>query len=93
MRIDGIEGQHPQRPDNQSSPKGPAPEHTDASAGKAVDSSGILAEIRPYIRSVRETDEVNSQAVDEAKELLASGGLQSPEAMRRAAEAIISRGI
>jgi hypothetical protein len=39
------------------------------------------------------TPEINAQAVAEAKKLLQSGQLSSPDAIRRAAEAMLSRGI
>ncbi|MGC9453861.1 MAG: hypothetical protein ACP5HU_03265 [Phycisphaerae bacterium] len=91
VRIDGIQGHQAHRPDDRSALSRPAGIERDTSAGKAVDSSGILAEVRPYIESARKTEEVNAQAVAEAKEMLASGQLQSPDALRRAAEAILSR--
>ncbi len=48
---------------------------------------------KPYIRAAMAADEINLQAVAEAKELLESGRLDSPQAARRAAEAIIRQGI
>jgi|WetSurMetagenome_2_1015567.scaffolds.fasta_scaffold1425101_1 hypothetical protein len=39
------------------------------------------------------TPDINAQAVAEAKRLLQSGELSSPEAIRRAAKAMLSRGI
>jgi hypothetical protein len=92
VRIDGIHGYQPQRPDEQTALNRPASARADG-AGKAVDSSDLLAEVRPTIRAAAGVEEVNAQTVAEAKELLASGRLQSPEAFRRAAEAILYRGL
>lgn len=93
MRIDGIQGHQAHRPDDHSPLARPGGSERGAAADKAVDSSGILAEVRPYIDSARKVGQVNADAVAEAKEMLASGQLQSPEAMQRAAEAILSRGL
>jgi hypothetical protein len=92
VRIDGIQGYQPQRPDEQNALSRPASARTDGE-NKAVDSSDLLAEVRRTIRAAVEVEEVNRDAVAEAKGLLASGQLQSPEAFRRAAEAILSRGL
>lgn len=93
MRIDGIQGHQPHMPDDHSSLRRPVAGEQNVAAGQAVDSSGILAEVLPYIDSAGKVEEVNAQAVAEAKEMLASGQLQSAEAIQRAAEAILSRGL
>lgn len=48
---------------------------------------------KPYIAMAMAGDEINTQAVEEAKALLQSGQLDTPEAARRAAEAILSFGV
>ncbi len=49
--------------------------------------------IEPYVRRANETPAVRRGAVEEARRLLAEGALDTPEAARRAAEAILSLGI
>lgn len=45
-----------------------------------------------YIRQANDSDEVNAAAVAEARKLLESGLLDTPEAAQRAAEAIFKLG-
>jgi hypothetical protein len=53
----------------------------------------ILESPGPYVRQALAGEDVNLQAIEEAKKLLASGQLDTPQAILRAAEAIIERGI
>jgi len=48
---------------------------------------------KTYAPRAAGTAEVNPQAVAEARKLLESGQLDTPEAVRRAAEAILTRGV
>ena len=94
MRIDGpnrVQVHGPSEADGKA-PRSPRPSdtgHTTA-AGQYLPAD---AEYEPYLRKVRACQEVNLQAVAEAKELLDTGQLDSPEAAARAAEQIISTGI
>ncbi|MBL7134487.1 MAG: hypothetical protein ISS78_10350 [Phycisphaerae bacterium] len=45
------------------------------------------------MEKVRNTPEVNAEAVAEARRLMAAGELDTPEAVLRAAEAIVDGGI
>jgi len=51
------------------------------------------SEFQDLVRQAANVPDVNAQAVTEAKRLLKSGELSSPEAIRRAAEAMLRRGI
>ena len=53
----------------------------------------LNAASQPYIRKAAASEEVNLQAIAEAKKLLASGELDTPAAAQRAAERILSTGI
>jgi len=52
----------------------------------------LLATHKPYVRKALEADEIDLQAVQEAKRLLESGQLFSPEAVRRAARNLLADG-
>jgi hypothetical protein len=60
-------------------------------AGKAeLDAS---TDVKSFAKLVLETPEVREDAVAEARKLLESGQLSTPDAIRRAAEAMFKRGI
>jgi hypothetical protein len=50
-------------------------------------------DVEPYIRRAAEAPEVRPDAVAEAKRLLASGSLDTPEAAGKAAERLLRDGI
>ncbi len=93
MRIDG-----PNRPEMPGQPdsnevKRQAARPTDTSEASAANARIGEAACKPYIQKAAACDEVNRQAVAEAKKLLESGQLDTPEAVKRAAERIVSMGI
>jgi len=51
------------------------------------------SEFQELARQAGAVPDVNAQAVADAKRLIASGDLSSPEAVRRAAEAMLRQGI
>jgi hypothetical protein len=55
-------------------------------------SAELLATHKPYVRKAMEADEIDLQAVQEARKLLESGQLFSPEAVRRAARNLLEDG-
>ncbi|MBM4019088.1 MAG: hypothetical protein FJ288_12295 [Planctomycetes bacterium] len=57
--------------------------------GVALSESALAA----LVRQAAAADEVNSGAVADARRLLESGQLDTPEAIRRAAESILNRGV
>lgn len=93
MRIDG-----PNRLDKPTPSEGKEVKRQTAKATGASEPSAANARIgeaayKPYIQKAAVSDEVNLQAVADAKKLLESGQLDTPEAAIRAAEMIISTGI
>ena len=92
MRIDGVYGPGigGVRDDNGTAPKSERPE---AQGGAGGEPTELYAAAKQYVLSAAGAEEVNRQSVAEARELLRSGKLDSPEAARRAAEAILSLGI
>ena len=66
----------------------PAADQTDGSRRSAAE-----ADFQPYIDRAAEADEIRSEAVEQARRLLASGELDTPETARRAAENILGFGI
>jgi hypothetical protein len=92
VRIDGPYGPGigGLPPEQAPAPKGGRP-------GAPADLSGAQAELygpqKEYIRSATAAQDVNKQAVAEARELLKSGKLDTADAARRAAEAMLGLGI
>jgi hypothetical protein len=57
------------------------------------ESSAYVPSVAPYVGKALATEEVDRQAVLQAKELLKSGELDTPEAAKRAAQAILDLGV
>ena len=94
MRIDGTSNMEIQGPTNASNNNLPQPASTAGARGGAVDKlSGLDDAYRPYVRKVAEGDEINVEAVAEAKKLIEAGLLDTPEAIEITAERILSTGI
>lgn len=94
MRIDPtnkpeIQGQ---LPGGNASPQpvGPGDAHLTAQTGRPETTEAIH---KSYIRRAAASEDVDLQAVAEAKKLLEAGQLDTSEAIARAAENIVSRGI
>lgn len=68
-----------------SAPAGPTPPRRTPPAGSST--------LAPYIREAAAAQPVRTAAVADAKRLLASGGLDTEEAARGAAEAILTFGL
>ncbi len=95
MRIDGPNSLNAYEAARQT-PGGaretsPAGERGDAA--DPADAAGVDAEARPYVGKALAADDVNLEAVTEARNLLDAGELDTPEVIRRAAERIVSDGI
>lgn len=73
----------------------PKADQTSAAARRAGEPAGASAGagFEPYILRAADAPAVRSEAVQEARRLLASGELDTPEAVQRAAEAILRLGI
>ena len=65
-----------------------------ASQGNPGEASGVAANsLASYVEKVHLTPEINAQAVAEARRLMEAGELDTPEAIQRAAQAIVDGGI
>ncbi len=82
----GLPGGKPQAP-RKTVAETPAPKNETVSLD--VELKSISTD---YIRQANASDEVNAAAVAEAKKLIESGLLDTPEAAQRAAEAIFNLG-
>ena len=90
MRIDGTNkiGQ-------------PGPDPLDAQRKASVpardksqnDGLVVNQQLEPLVAKAKVSEEVDAQAVAEAKKMLAAGELDSPETIRRAAETLLKYGI
>ena len=93
MRIDGAQGIGGQGLPEPGKPAGGvAPAANALNSDAAAVDSQVLAGVAPYIRQANESEPVNAQAVAEARELLRNGQLDTPDAVRRAAQAILDLG-
>jgi len=92
VRIDGANSVQPQgTPESPQSPQKSLPRSGDAridAGGRKLDPA-----LAPYVRAAMAGEEINQQAVAEARRLLQSGQLDTPDAARRAAEALTRLGI
>lgn len=89
MRIDGT-----YRPDRanlpEATPQASKPAASQPGAAQAAQApSQVEAHFQPYVDQAKESREVNLQAIEEARKLLASGQLDTPDAIRRAAQAMM----
>lgn len=94
MRIDGTNGLPPQGTPEPAQPSQKLPRPSDSADAKVGgDDLQIRSSLDPYVRAALAGEEVDEQAVAEARRLMESGQLDSPEAARRAAEALLRDGI
>jgi hypothetical protein len=92
MRIDGTYG-----PGITGLPPEKTPAPQGGKAGQAAIATGAPADLyvaqKELIAAATAAPGINRQAVAEARELLKSGKLDTPEAAQRAAESILDQGI
>ncbi len=91
MRIHGTFGFEPQGvPNRNKSDRAPKSD----SGGKPKPAGGSLLQAahNSVVSLALQSEEVNIQAVDEARRLLETGQLDTPEAARRAAQTILDLG-
>jgi len=99
MRIDGTYGpQIPQRPAaNESAEAGRTgqPDKAQRAGTERTDQTPAVSgdSLAAYVARARLAPAVRADAVAEARRLIESGELDTPEAIGRAAEAIVDRGI
>lgn len=93
MRIDAANLIPPDAPGNgPQSVQKPSSPGDSADARIADDDTEIRSALAPYVRAAMAAEEVDEQAVADARNLLRSGQLDSPEAARRAAESLLRLG-
>jgi len=92
VRIDGTSGYDAYRLAGEkptaAQKEAKAPPSTEPQAGVEVAESA-----RKYIDQALAAQTADSTAVEEARKLIASGQLDTPEAIDRAAQAIVDRGL
>jgi len=92
VRIDGTNGVPPRPLADAASSQGKP-----AKSAEPTRLDGKLASVPPaqlpYVHAALASEEVNSQAVEEARKLLESGQLDTPEAILGAAKAILDKRI
>ena len=88
MRVNGTYGLEPRKPAKARPAAGAG-----AADSLATGATERVSSQERLIASAIAVDEVNLRAVEEAQALLASGELDSPQAARRAAEAILDAGL
>lgn len=94
VRIDGSNWVQPQGTGEVPQPvHKPSSSADSADAKIAADGSQTRSALAPYVRAAMAAEEVNELAVAEARKLLRSGQLDTLDAARRAAEALLARGI
>ena len=92
MRIDGTFGYEAHGLGGKSGALGQhAPKATESVERNA--GVEVVAPAGKYIAKALAAEEVNTAAIAEAKRLLAEGLLDTPEAIERAAEAMVTRGL
>ena len=94
MRIDGTNSAQPR---NVADALGELAQGA-ARAGKTAPDQPTQAAAmehsqQKYVDAAMSASDVNLQAVEEARSLLASGALDSPDALRRAAQNMLDRGL
>ena len=93
MKINGPENLNINSVPGENAPRPRAAKSSDTGASTPkVELSPKNAGYREYIQKVPTADEIDLQAVAQAKELLQSGQLDTPEAADRAAEKILDIG-
>lgn len=93
MRINGPYGFEPPGLTNRSDKPGKSGKTDDGGkTGRASGGSLVQAAHNSFVSLALQTEEVNTQAVNEARNLLENGQLDTPEAARRTAEAILDLG-
>lgn len=94
MRIDGTDRPelHGPSASGSASPQSARPGSAREAAETGRPRATELA-CEAYIRKAAASEEVDLQAIAEARKLLEAGQLDTPEAAARAAEAIITKGI
>jgi len=94
VRIEGTHGLEPQALPENAEPLPKPPASAEAGGEKApADASPVPPACRPYVQAALAADDVDHDAVEAARKLLQSGELDTPEAILRAARAMLDKGV
>jgi hypothetical protein len=93
VRIDKTNGYEPQGLPTSGRPTAKPGKPAAAGVNEDVDGAQIDLTSAALARQAASSADVNAAAVQEAKQLLQSGQLDTPEAIRRAAQAILTTGL
>lgn len=94
MRIEGFTSgtpEHLNRPNGKASAS--SSKSSDARGADAGGGVGLGSARQSLMETILAVPEVNAQAVAEAKKALLAGELDTPQAARRAAEAMLDQGL
>ncbi len=93
MRIDKTQNLGPQElPDPTRSTQAAKPVQVAAAAGD-VDGANLDLQMAALQRQAAQTPDIDTDAVEQARQLLKSGQLDTPDAILRAARNMLNRGI
>ncbi len=93
MRVNGTNNIGPRDLSSDANSPSKATRPADAASSPVSQaSSSVESQLQALIEQARAADEINSEAIAEAKKLIESGELDSSDAARRAAEALIRFG-
>ena len=94
VRIDGTFGTEPYGlPNGQGKPE-KLPDAVSSDKPKGAETDRVVSStLAPLIRDAAAVEEVNAQAVEAARRALQAGELDTPDAVRRAAQGILDLGL
>ena len=94
VRIDGTLGAEPYGlPSDKGKCEKPADSPASEKAGETHPEWAVSSSLAPWIRQAAAVADVDVRAVEEAQRALGAGQLDTPDAIRRAAQAILELGL
>ncbi|MFW5840345.1 MAG: hypothetical protein ACOCZE_07185 [Planctomycetota bacterium] len=96
MRINNIYGFQPQgvgKKDDAGKTGKPSKADAKGQVEKTDPESLVISEAEPYLSKIQALPDVRTDAVEAAKQALANGELDNPQAVRKAAETILDQGL
>lgn len=93
MRIEGHSPIDPRGVDGKGLPPALGKSPQSAQGAAFGEAEGINPMELPYVKSALACEEVNMQAVEEARKLLSAGQLDTPAAIQSAARKIVDLGL
>ncbi len=93
MRIDGTSGVDARGPLDGENPAGQAAKLPVVKPLQDDQNQQFKSVTSKYVQGAIQSQDIDAQAVDRASKLLASGALDTPEAAKAAADAIVDSGL